>query len=189
MKNIVLSLLAALTLGNSVSALADEAGDDLRSLQGTWTLEPGTHKDSGPARFTGLDWIFLNDKLLIRSLDGRAQAAQFKLDSAANPRTITWTKLDDSHAHVSRHGHKTASFVGKEIPAPAPQPGANWVTRCAAYELNGNSLKLILNEPAFGTNVAPACGAQTLTFIRTKSDRESVVLSRGGVARIERGED
>ena len=116
-------MFAALLIGFVVGAdapNADAVKEEMKKLEGTWTVESAT-KDGKPLeKQKGGQFIFAADKLTIKSADGKMEKMTYKVDPSAKPRTM--------------------DFVPEE-----KKP--NTATGHAIYELDGDSLKLCLGPP------------------------------------------
>jgi len=117
MKSAIITLALPLIALCGIGADSPKA-DDQKNMQGTWAVVSATQ--DGKAVEFGDEAVFAGDQLKFRGKDGREQKGTFKLDPTKKPKEFIFKPVD--------------------LP-PNASPGQ------MAYELSGDTLKLVTSSP------------------------------------------
>lgn len=116
-----LQCLVVVVLGSVMAALADGPEDELKKLEGTWTIDSATLDGKAVKEMQAGQAMFAGHKLTLKDADGKVkQKFTCKVDPSQKPKTMNFV-LDKKEKNAA--------------------PGN------AIYELKGNSLKLCIGPP------------------------------------------
>jgi uncharacterized protein (TIGR03067 family) len=174
------SVVALFILRGTILAGTEKA-DDGQNILGTWKVETASVDGQSQPAAIGEQWIFLNGRLVMLSSGGMRQTAFYKLNPTETPASLTWIPQGDGH----NHGHPGS---GKADGALTPAEKKKALTRAAAYEINGDSLKLVVAPSGRRPSAISDHGQQLLILTRIRSERESRDSYHDGRLRKDRGD-